>query len=747
MVAHAIKASLADAVSSKALESLCPSVLGSTARWSAGARARLLCAFQAVLTSETGRSTNHVAELPVEKNGFNKCLRAHVKHFAVAAAADPTPNPTAGPSSDQDDPELTAAAGRAAAWARHSKLRSQAVDELRAQKRQRVESGLHGRLAKGAAATVIDKLVVDHGWVNPGRAGRQATGRPISPKALRELANDPRFDPNDPPTLGRCRILPPEIEVAIEQRCADAVAAAEPESAASLAASLSAILDNSALMSKFKHESVSPAHVRQLVERFPSMELNITQEMESRRWDWCTHANFEIWFRIWEDLLIEKGIAVPNLGCPDVAKDFAELIVVLKPTMVAWSDESHLRLNKSVSTNQHSQRIVAKTAGTKFGRRKAGKKVATKVATRLRGPSTYTGHITICVPVLLSGDVGPPLIILEAAKMDDRWDGAQTDPDFWTWNVNGRPVTALFVASKSGGMTPEIWKLYHEQIIYKMLPTSATNWGVHGYDGDFSHVSADVWEDMTTHHVAGQCPPPNTTHHTQIHDTGMMHSSMQTTHFPDAKAWRSRELKRMGVHRSLDLTDLPHILKRMWWRCYTRPQCISSVAAAGVYPPTRKPLFAEEILATKLAVPKQFKEITVADIKFKHDQAKLAAERLNPETMTDAAMVAAAEELARQLAGSRWGSAKFWKQNTSDPDAVFMCRVYEYGVKRCGNFDMNFDDVFCCFFVERQSQPCNNPFPPPPSAPTQKQGPESRRIGQGRGEQSCQCGEKEGAAG
>ena len=358
-----------------------------------------------------------------------------------------------------------------------------------------------------APATVIDKLVVDHGWVNPGRAGRQATGRPISPKAPRELTNDKSFDPNDPPTLGRCRILPPEIELAIEQRCADAVAVVEPESTASLAASLSAILDGSALVAQFEHESVSAAYVRQLVERFPSVELNITQEMESRRWDWCTHANFEIWFRIWEDLLIEKGIAVPNLGCPDVAKDFAELIVVLKPTMVAWSDESHPRLNKSVSTNQHSQQIVARTAGTKFGRREAGKKVATKVATRLRGPSTCTGHITICVPVLLSGDVGPPLIILEAAKMDDQWDGAKTDPDFWTWNVNGRSVTALFVATKSGGTNPGVWKIYHEQITYKMLPTSATNWGVHGHDGDFPHVSVDVWEHMTTHHVAGATQP------------------------------------------------------------------------------------------------------------------------------------------------------------------------------------------------------------------------------------------------
>ena len=53
--------------------------------------------------------------------------------------------------------------------------------------------------------------------------------------------------------------------------------------------------------------------------------------------------------------------------------------------------------------------------------------------------------------------------------MDDRWDRAKTDPEFWTWNVNGRPVTALFVVSKSGGMTKEIWKLHHEQIIFKHL--------------------------------------------------------------------------------------------------------------------------------------------------------------------------------------------------------------------------------------------------------------------------------------
>jgi hypothetical protein len=290
---------------------------------------------------------------------------------------------------------------------------------------------------------------------------------------------------------------------------------------------------------------------------------------------------------------------------------------------------------------------------------------------------------------LLNAQPYAPCVIYKSSKLLAEW----TEPSFAVV-TNGQSVDAFYTVSPSGGMTPAVlmeWVnnivlpshpelfLFIEPVVvpcpFGVRPKYIKSWrlkeGVDAvpesmkllelWDGDPSHIDADFLDYASTF-MHFKPPPPYTSSRLQHGDArNGTNQSLKDSTWPSEQGDRSQFLRQHGITRPLDRTDVPRMLKSAYPRAFKPSNNLSALAATGLAPFTQRPKWDPDIMTTK-GQPSctEKKQLDVNKIKFHVDAGK----------MDDAG-----EEMAKQLAGSRFSTGKMIAYCATDAAFRLVARV------------------------------------------------------------------------
>ena len=545
----------------------------------------------------------------------------------------------------------------------------------------------------------------------------------VSPEVLikkaRSTLKTPPVAPLVLPQMGRPRNLPAAVERAIVDHALaadDADAAYDVEALASVFSEfLGESVEGNDCLHKYKHCALSRQNIRDMVSRSGDAELDEVSPLDPARANAYFYSNFEDHYIKYAKAVVDQGLGYTNKFY-DEREPLSEPVIITHPDHIVITDELALSMGNSKSERkQDNVRVVRKKrAQVAMIKKKVAFLEATepdagapaaqieqhvasmvRLKRRQKALSAESRHTTLVMSTTLGGRPLPFMVIFQADREEpkEEWlpDAEAMQNDF-TFTVNGNRVQCLFCCSPSGGMTKELWVKYNRDIVVACISTNALGEGakgMHMFDGDFMHNSADAWQVLADAECAGLECPPHLTHELQLQDAGEVYSTFQCVDYPKAKREVKRTLVAMQCDRDLGFSDAWRALKICFKKSFTYSRLVSAGAKVGLHPCTRRVLWTEEIQMMKGDAPPKCKQIDLSKIVFIYKQGEAPTDPKYSLLWEDDAVPgvierkeAAAKELYRQLGGGRMGSSRFWQHRLDDPNMILVHRIYEYAVGR-----------------------------------------------------------------
>lgn len=459
-----------------------------------------------------------------------------------------------------------------------------------------------------------------------------------------------------------------------------------------------------ALLAKFKHGAVDKKVISRLVQQTEGATMEKIKIVDALRASWTTYDNIQAYYADIFSSAVDHGMATYNpthdheIDKGDtpfdpthrsarvidwnatalahiMATDELGSTMKVKGPSIRGSDLYRVVPAEAVATVNDFQEVVARSI---------------RVQRRYKDVSMDSTHFTLVMPLLFDGQRCPFMVIYKSNSdaANPTWcptPGSDLE-DYFTFRVNKNDVKCMWVTSPSGGMTSELWDKFHEEIVYPCLCGNGDGDAppsMHVFDGAHDHNNARTRARMRVMQVRGQQNPPSTTAKTQLADASQEFADFQVHHLPDAKRECFRELTKLGIHRGLSFADLPHILRMAFRKAFRPCGIVKGVEMIGMNPPARHVLIHPEIWDTRGAADATGTRSLIDLERLTHrlDQSVLLADSpLADSGLTDEEKHRYAVRLAHQLAGSKYGSAKFWRHCFNSPEMIFLQELYEWSV-------------------------------------------------------------------